>query len=412
MSPQRRQKGTGSLFKRKDNGYWVGVVEVPTTDGKRRQRRVSAKNRNDCIRKLRELQKNIDAGRVPATGSVKMAAYLDTWLPTVHSKRVKPSTYPSDVRVAELHIKPYIGGKRLDRLTPVDVRGALEQVNTPRNRQRAYLLLHSALQDALKDGYTARNVMEAVDKPNYRPADHPAFSPEVSLHIIRTAERHSDEMWATRWATGLMTGLRESEVLGLEWGRVDLDEDLLHVEWQLQGLKKKHGCGEPVDGDYPCGRNRKPSFCPQAYWDLPDHFEYRECERHLVWTRPKSARSARGVPIIRPLHIALERLKASDTYNPHNLVFHHPDGSPITHSQDQRAWKALLEQAGVPHARQHTLRKTAATLLRAAQVDEQTRMELFGHASADVQRIYAESALAIQRRAMEKLTDILELGSS
>lgn len=409
MSPQRRQKGTGSLFQRGDTGYWVGVVEVPTTDGRRRQKRVTAKSRADCIRKLRELQKDIDAGRVVTTGTVKISQYLDTWLTQVQKKRVKPSTYPSDVRVAELHIKPYIGGKRLDRLTPQDIRVMLEKVNTPRNRQRAYQLLHSALGDALKDGMIVRNPVQAVDKPRYKPKDHPAFTPEVSLHIIRTAEASSDETWATRWATGLLTGLRESEVLGLEWDRVDLDNDLLDVSWQLRGFSMKHGCGNPTDGKYPCGRSQKSCYCPKAYWDLPDDFEYRECERQLLWTRPKSQRSQRGVPIIRPLHIMLERLKSSDTYNPHNLVFHHPNGAPITQSQDQKRWKDLLERAGVPHARQHTLRKTAATLLRAAQVDEQTRMELFGHASADVQRIYAESELALQRRAMEKLTDALAL---
>lgn len=405
----RRSPGDGTIFKRASDGLWVGGIELPTTDGIRRQKRVTAKDRATVIKKLRELRRDIDAGRVTNTGSVKIGPYLDTWLAQVHRKRVKPSTFPGDVRVADLHIKPYIGGKRLDRLTPQEIREALDKVNTPSNRRRAYVLLHSALHDALTDGLTVRNAAAAVDTPKYKPGKHPAFTPEVSMHIIRTAERHSDETWATRWAAGFLTGLRESELLGLEWDRVDFMKNRLFVEWQLHGLKMAHGCGDPVDGNYPCGRNRKPSYCPKAYWDLPEDFEYRVCERNLLWTKPKSQRSDRGVPIIRPLRIMLERLKASDGYNPHNLVFHHLDGKPITQSQDQKAWKALLELAGVPHARQHTLRKTAATLLRAAQVDEQTRMELFGHATADVQRIYAESEWELQLQAMEKLTDMLAL---
>lgn len=404
----RRGRGDGTLFQRKD-GYWVGGVELVTTDGRRRQKRIVRKNRADAVKALRELRKDIDAGRVPVTGSAKVDQYLDTWLEQVHKKRVKPSTYPGDVRIARLHLKPYIGGKRLDRLTPQDIRLMFEQINTPRNRQRAYLLLHSAMQDAMRDGLTARNPVAAVDKPKYRPGKHPAFTPQTSMHIIRVAEASSDEMWATRWAAGFLTGLRESELLGLEWDRVDLDKSRLDVSWQLQQLTMAHGCGPAIDGKYPCGRNRKPSYCPKARWDLPEDFEYRECEHNMLWTKPKSARSDRGVPIIRPLGIMLARLKASDGYNPHNLVFHHPNGSPITHSQDQKAWKELLVTAGVPHARQHTLRKTAATLLRAAQVDEQTRMELFGHASADVQRIYAQEEFELQRQAMEKLTTMLEL---
>lgn len=45
--------------------------------------------------------------------------------------------------------------------------------------------------------------------------------------------------------------------------------------------------------------------------------------------------------------------------------------------------------------------------MRAAQVDEQTRMELFGHASTDVQRLYAGAELEHHRAAMGKLADIL-----
>jgi integrase len=203
-----------------------------------------------------------------------------------------------------------------------------------------------------------------------------------------------------------MTGLRETELLGMEWDRVDLVENRLDVSWQLQELQKVHGCGDPVHTKYPCGKVRV-SFCPHAKWDFPPGFENRLCERSLVWTKPKTQRSDRGLPIIAPLADILEQLKQSDGRNPHGLVFHHPDGTPITQSQDQKAWRALLMKAGVPHRPQHTLRRTAATLLRAAQVDEQTRMSLFGHASLTVQRTYAGSTWEHDSAAMGKLADML-----
>jgi len=235
-------------------------------------------------------------------------------------------------------------------------------------------------------------------------ADREALSPEVALLLIRTAETSRDQMWSTRWAVGIMTGARESEVLGLTWDRVDLQKNRIDYSWQLQTLKKRHGCGEPVEGRYPCGKVRF-SRCPGAHWAFPPGFEYRECEGNEVWTRPKTSRSNRGVPIIQPLRVALERLKDVDGYNPHQLVFHHANGKPFTQSQDQAAWRALLAEAGIPPVSQHVLRHTAATLMRKAQLDEQTRMELIGHSTAAVQRGYAHGDGDTDAEAMGRFAD-------
>ena len=222
---------------------------------------------------------------------------------------------------------------------------------------------------------------------------------------MAVAEASCDETWAARWKAGFMTGKRECELLGLTWDRVDLANDMLDVSWQLQELKKTHGCGDPTDGNYPCGKKRV-SFCPQAKWDFPHGFEHQPCERSLVWTRPKTrATQEQPIPIIPPLREVLERLLERDGPNPHNLVFHYPDGSAISQSQDQKAWRRLLQLAEVPHRRQHTIRATAATLLRTAEVDEQTRIELFGHADASTQRIYAGADIAHLKAAMGHLAD-------
>lgn len=402
MSP-RRSPGEGTLFFSESMGLWIAGY---TIDGK--QHRVAAKNRNVAIAKRRELKKQLDAGLVVGTGKVKVGVYLDDWLDKVHRFRAKPKTFREDAGVVRRHIAPRIGDKRLDRLTASHVADMIIDIQdkSPRNAQIAYRILSRALDDGVKRRIIPLNPVLAIDKPKHAYAKHEAFTTEQALHIMATADKSCDETWAARWRAGFMTGLREAELLGLEWDRVDLPGKRLHVTWQLQDLQKSHGCGESVDGKYPCGKVRV-SFCPKAHWDFPPGFEYRLCERSLVWTRPKSQRSQRGLPIITPLRDIFEQLQAAGGRNPHNLVFHHDDGTPITQSQDQKAWRALLKRAGVPHSPQHTLRRTTATLLRSAQVDEQTRMSLFGHASTDVQRVYAGSSWEHECESMELLADML-----
>ena len=398
----RRSPGDGTIFKRAD-GLWVAGY---TIDG--RQHRVTAKNRNDAIAKRREVKKQIDAGVKLGSGRVKLSTWLDHWL-TIHKPHIDPETFRSYETSVRLYITPTIGGKRLDKLTPDDVRDMIAtlQETSPRNAQKAYTTLRLALKVAVNERKIAWNAAAVVDAPKHSPRKVPAFTAKQALHIMAVADAHCDEVWAARWKAGVMTGKRECEVLGITWDRVDLANDVLDISWQLQELKKVHGCGEPVGKVYPCGKQRV-SFCPGAHWDFRPGFEFKDCERSLVWTRPKTkATQEQPIPIIPPLHDILERLQARDGPNPHNLVFHHPDGSAISRSQDQKAWRRLLELADVPHRGQHTLRHTAATLMRAAQVDEQTRMALFGHTSAETQRGYAGAEWEHYKAAMGKYADQL-----
>lgn len=415
----RRTKGDGTLFKRGD-GYWVGGVTIDV-NGKPTQKRVYSKTRNEAIRKLRELRKQIDAGQIPGTTTIKLEKWLDTWLHTIKKPEVDPTTFRSYEASVRLYIKPTLGRKRLDKLSTDDVRQMHTTLQTAspkgdgstRNAQKAHQVLGMALTSAMAELGLTRNVADLVGMPKHLPKKPVSFPPEVALHVMTVAEASCDEMWAARWKCGFLTGKRECELLGLTWDRVDLTNYELDISWQLQELTKVHGCGEPtLDAKYPkglrypCGK-KKVSFCPDAGWDFPVGFEYEVCEGNLVWTRPKSRNTQDvAIPIIPPLDSILERMLDHGT-NPHNLVFHHPDGKPITQSQDQKAWQRLLKAANVPHVGQHTLRRTAATLMRKADVDEQTRMELFGHASVDVQRRYAGPDLQRHREAMGKLADIL-----
>lgn len=402
----RRAPGEGSVFERAD-GRWCAVIDVPGTDGKRRQKRVTRKTYRDAVAALEQLKRDLDAG-VVLNGSTKVSEWLETWISEIHRDEVRPSTRQSYEVVIRQIGTTAIAGKKLSAITPEDVRGMLKTLGSGRRRtQKAYVLLQSALKDAEREGLVRRNVCAAVNKPRVSTTARKAFTAAEARAIIGHAANHRDTMYATRVAMSFLTGLRQGELGGLQWDRVDLTLGAIDVSFQLQTLTRDHGCGTETASGWPCGKV-KAAYCSEPRWDVPPDFEMVELYRSLVLTRPKTQAGQRFVPLLPPLVSALAQLRSEDTGpNPHNLVFHEEDGRPIAPKDDWEAWQQLLRDAGITAEGEtiplHCARHTTATLLRAAGVDSQTREELMGHSSAESQRIYAHADLESHKRAMAAL---------
>lgn len=410
---KRRTRGDGALFQRAD-GTWIGRVQLPPgPNGERRRRQVASKDFDKAAAALRKLRTDVDEGRIAVTGSTTVAKWLQRWITEIHPnspRRPRPTTIRDYTTSIRLHINPHIGKKRLDKLTPEHVREMQRALGKRRAAEKAHVVLQKALKDAVREGMITRNVAEVVYKPTYTRQKRQSLSVELAKRIITTAYASRDESEATRWAAAFLTGARQGELLGLTWDHIDLKRGVMNVSWQLQQLSQAHGCGDPQDGIYPCGKKR-PGWCPQRRWDLPPDFEYKECHRSLVRTRPKTAAGDRDVPIVAPLLVKLTELHTRQGFNPHGLVWHYPDGRPIGPREDYKAWKSLLITAKVIGPEEtlsmHVARHTTATLLRAAGVDEQTRMEILGHATVDSQRVYAHADHVRHLSAMNTLGELL-----
>lgn len=411
---RRNPYGDGGLFKRSSDNMWVGSVEIASADGKRRQKRVYAKSRNECKRKRDELRAEIQMGIMPISGSTTVFAWLDYWLAEVKKPNVRPNTYDYYEESVRLHIKPHLENRRLRHLTPEHVRSMVNAANTPPNAMRAHKTLKLALKDAIAEGLIRANVAEVVDRPEYVKKSRGALSAAAAKDAMRAAitleaAGTGPAALATYWSTAFLTGTRPGELVGLEWDRVDLDGGVIDLAWQLQEVDRAHGCGDPdKDGGYPCGKKR-PSFCPQTRWDLPAKFEYRECRGSLLWTRPKSEAGTRIVPLVAPLIAMLEQHQSVVGPNAHNLVWHRPDGHPITRDNYTESWRLIREAAGLPKLVPYTSRHSTATLLQELGVAEETRMAIMGQSSAAAHRNYIHVSQDQSRLALGKLERLLAL---
>ena len=110
--------GEASIFRAKD-GRWHGWITVGVrTNGKPDRRHRTAKTRNEVVRKIRELEVRRETGTITAVNSDTVEAWFRHWLTNIAARRVRPRTLESYESMIRMHITPYLGGQRLDRLQP------------------------------------------------------------------------------------------------------------------------------------------------------------------------------------------------------------------------------------------------------------------------------------------------------
>src|SRR4051794_5461360 len=129
-STRRRGYGEGSIFQRND-GRWVARIAAGYDgDGKRLRRTVYGKTKKEVQDELTKLQHRKSTGTLAATSKVTVGQYVDRWLDDVVRLTVRRSTHSRYAQLVKNHVKPRIGGVRLQRLTAGDVQGiysAMEQ---------------------------------------------------------------------------------------------------------------------------------------------------------------------------------------------------------------------------------------------------------------------------------------------
>ena len=138
----------------------------------------------------------------------------------------------------------------------------------------------------------------------------------------------------------------------------------------------------------------------------------------LVLVEPKSRAGHRTISLPPQLVDALrthraeqaaERLRADNVWEDHHgLVFAQPNGRPVDPRADHRAWKNLLAAAGLPDARLHDARHTAATLLLSQGVPARVAMEILGHSQISLTlQTYSHVTAELHRDAADKVGEAL-----
>jgi integrase len=290
--------------------------------------------------------------------------FLERWKTEILTKQK-----PSSVRAVNSHLRCYIvpqlGRLRLEHFGVENQQTFISRIAEKGVSRKTVLnvlgTLSSVILTARNWGYNCQEIdLEKLKLPP-RGARYEAqhFSVEQLRKILSIAE----EPWRTLFCILTMDGLRAGEVLGLQWGDIDLERKLLHV-------------------------------------------------RRSAWNgkiqTAKSETSETVLPIPNALATILKDYRATWQPNPQGFLFVTRNGRPPSSNKvvEYRLW-TILDALGIPRCGLHAFRHTHTALLldsgatpkvtqrQLRHSDARTTLEIYGHVVGDADREAVERVAAV-----------------
>jgi integrase len=398
MGAVRRQYGSGSITQRKD-GMWIGRFEAGTDrNGRRRRVTVSATTEARCKEKLEDKKRDVARTGAPESGSGKrttVETWSRQWLDMMVTE-LRPGPYRTTASTMKVWVVPTIGRKRLDSLTPQDIRAVFDEQRRANLAQSTRIRAHSDIMQMLKaamlEGHDVPPRVLLVKKPKPGENDREAIPVEDALAILKVVADRPD---ASLWTALLLQGIRQGERLGLTWDCVDFENETLDISWQLQPLP------------YIDNRDKALGF------RVPDGYVARHLTRSFHLVRPKTKRSRRIIPMVMWMQNALKVWRDAGPESPFGLVWPDENGMPRTAPADREEWKRIQELADVTHPSGrpfvlHEARHTTATLLLDLGIEKDVVEAIMGH-SKFIESYDHSDWLPRSRAALEKVAERLAL---
>ncbi len=168
------------------------------------------------------------AARPDGQGTPSLADFVRAaWLPHI---RARKASWKLEENIAQNHILPVFGEKRLDAVSETDVRRWLadfERRNSaPATRNRRFHVLKGIFDLAVERGLLAAAPTRRIHCARVARTRWPSLDGERLSFLLDVLNR-SDRREARALALLLLTGARKSEILTARWENLFPDENLL-----------------------------------------------------------------------------------------------------------------------------------------------------------------------------------------
>lgn len=331
---------------------------------------------NEANEKADEYINNINNGLVSNYENITLNELMHIWIfDFLHnSSKIKPSTFQRYEGLYRNYIKnSNIAGLKINNIKTLQIQKYYNELSkTHSYSQIKYLnsFLKTFFYWCIDSGYVLKNPCLKVEIKGNKSEIMALKKQDVEIleeNEIKNIKKHiKNTNMELLILLDLATGLRQGELLALDWSCIDLENKCLEVKRSVKEV----------------------------------YIYENEDTKHIetVFQIPKTPNSFRTVAIP---DVIIDVLKMCDKKE--GLVFSDNRGNPLRAKNVSYQWKKILKECDIPHKKFHSIRHTYASMLLKNGVDIETVAELMGHTAISITQIYLHSSKKQKEASVNKL---------
>ena len=318
---------------------------------------------NEANQKADEYVNNIKNGLITNYDQVTLLELMHIWIfDFLHnSSKIKPSTFQRYEGLYRNYIKPSnIAGLKIINITLIQMQKFFNDLSENHSySQLNYLntFLKTFFYWCIDCGYIIKNPCCKVEiHGNKNKISEKKHNIEILTEeeIRKIKEYIKDSDMELLILLDFATGLRQGELLALDWNCIDLNKQTIEVKRSIKEVYVYES------------ENKK-------------HIE-------TMFQIPKTPSSYRKVPIPKSILLKLKRIEKKQ-----GLLFHDENGNPLRAKNVYYQWIKILKKCDISHRKFHSIRHTYASMLLKNGIDIETVAELMGHSAISITQIYLHS---------------------